>query len=138
MSWRRRERQVGLEPKKVRDDVLGKDVPVRLPVNPAEREVVEFLLKNIALEFNIPLHSVLGDRRDRTTTLSRHSAIYLVYTWTGLTLSSIGEIFNRDHSTIHAALNKMAEAVEEQNMELVRKMLEVEMKMISVYRKKEE
>lgn len=107
MSWRRPPSvRVALD--QVHDVVLGEDVKVHLPVDPGNRTVVTFILQTTAIEFNIPLHSILGNRRNKTSVQARHTAIFLVYSWTKMSLSDIGTIFNRDHSTVNHVMEKMS------------------------------
>jgi len=135
MSWRR-ESQLETESATVRDDVFGCDVSMLLPVDSAAREIVEFVLRATVTEYNIPLHTILGDRRNKTTVTARHVAMFLVYTWTRLSLVGMGVIFNRDHSTVYSALDKMKAALDRRDMELIDKMLVIEARLIEKYRKK--
>lgn len=137
MSWRRKP-ATRVEPGKVHDEVLGEEVPTVLPVDPAAKEITTFILQSVAVEHNVPIHAILGNRRNKSTVTARHAAVYLVYSWTALSLVSIGKIFGRDHSTIHSTLDKMEAAMEQKITEQIDKMLVVESKLIEKYRKPKE
>ena len=52
------------------------------------------------------LHSY---RRDRKHIKARQAAVFLLKKLTSLSLSEIGKIIGRDHSTVHATLKKVSE-----------------------------
>ena len=59
-------------------------------------------------EFNIPLGGLLSARRSRREAIPRQAAIYLAKELTGLSMASIGRLFDRDHSTVIASVTACA------------------------------
>jgi len=137
MSWRRKP-ESRVELGTVHDSVIGEEVPAVLPVDPSTREITSFILRHVAAEYNVPIHSILGNRRSQSVVAPRHAAVYLIYSWTNLSLVSIGKIFNRDHSTIHSTLDKMDAAMERRDMGQINKMAAVESLLLEKYRKPKE
>jgi chromosomal replication initiation ATPase DnaA len=59
--------------------------------------------------FQITEEGLLSYRRDRKHSKARQAAVFLLKQLTLLSLSEIGKIVGRNHSTIHATLKKVAE-----------------------------
>ncbi len=59
--------------------------------------------------FQISEEGLLSYRRDRKHTKARQAAVYLLKQLTSLSLSEIGKIVGRNHSTVHATLKKVRE-----------------------------
>ena len=56
----------------------------------------------------VTLEDVLGHSRHKNVVIARHALMALVREETNLSYPQIGEIFNRDHTTIIAAVKKYA------------------------------
>ncbi len=85
---------------------------------------IDKIFTSIYKRYNIKKEDILGARRTKEIVAARHLAVYLVSTITGMSQSSIGKVFNRDHSTIVSSLS-----VAEKRIRL-EPMLELEMKEI--------
>ena len=72
-------------------------------------ETAEKILRQIYVMFQITEEGLLSYRRDRKHTKARQAAVYLLKQLTSLSLSEIGKIVGRNHSTIHATLKKVGE-----------------------------
>ena len=67
------------------------------------------ILQRIYVMYQITDEGLLSYRRDRKHTKARQAAVYLLKQLTPLSLSEIGKIVGRNHSTIHATLKKVSE-----------------------------
>ena len=61
--------------------------------------------QTVCAEFGISQADMLGRSRKASIVAARHHAMRLARA-TGASLPKIGRSFNRDHSTVHAALRK--------------------------------
>jgi chromosomal replication initiation ATPase DnaA len=59
--------------------------------------------------FQITEEGLLSYRRDRKHSKARQAAVFLLKQLTSLSLSEIGKIVGRNHSTIHATLKKVGQ-----------------------------
>jgi len=67
------------------------------------------IMQRIYVMFQITEEGLLSYRRDRKHSKARQAAVFLLKQLTSLSLSEIGKIVGRNHSTIHATLKKVAE-----------------------------
>ena len=70
------------------------------------------MLSNSILHFTsdhygIPIEEITGKKRNNEIATARHVAIYLIHEMTDYTLTSIGDLFGRDHSTIKSSIDKI-------------------------------
>lgn len=65
------------------------------------------IIESVANTFNIRESDLKGKSRKKTIANPRHIAIYLIRKHTDLSLSEIGKIFGRDHSTIISSCKKI-------------------------------
>jgi len=75
------------------------------PVVTTEKKI----LQHICTIFQINEEGLHSYRRDRQHIKARQATIYLLKKLTSLSLSEIGKIVGRDHSTVHASLKKVKE-----------------------------
>jgi len=74
----------------------------------SDREIpVELILSETAAYFSLTRADLIGKSRSRPLTNARHVAMYLVRECTGLSLLKIGELFERDHTTVMHGLKKV-------------------------------
>ena len=72
-------------------------------------ETANKILKRIYVMFQITEEGLLSYRRDRKHNKARQATVFLLKQLTSLSLSEIGKIVGRNHSTIHATLKKVGE-----------------------------
>ena len=72
-------------------------------------ETEKKILQRICVMFQISEEGLHSYRRDRKHTKARQAAVYLLKQLTSLSLSEIGTIVGRNHSTVHATLKKVRE-----------------------------
>lgn len=59
--------------------------------------------------FDVPLKIIISDKRTRSVVYARHTAMYMVKNKTNLSLAEIGQLFERDHTSVIHALKRMSE-----------------------------
>lgn len=74
------------------------------------------ILSYIAQKYNVPEEDIKSSKRTKDITSARHLTIYLIRTMLDMTFVSVGKIFNRDHSTVMATVEKV-EAMRKTNPE---------------------
>jgi chromosomal replication initiator protein len=80
----------------------------------SDREIpAELILAETAAYFNLTRADLVGKSRSRPLTNARHVAMYLVRECTGLSLLKIGELFDRDHTTVMHGLKKVEQLMGE-------------------------
>ena len=65
------------------------------------------VLEKIKVLFQITDEELVSYKRDRRHIKARQATVYLLKNLTSLSLSEIGEILGRNHSTVHAILKKV-------------------------------
>lgn len=61
---------------------------------------------------NVTIDDILGPSRQEDIVLARQCAIYTIRSITGITQKKIGELFNRDHSTVHSSISRIQERLD--------------------------
>ena len=72
-------------------------------------ETANKILQRVYVMFQITEEGLLSYRRDRKHSKARQAAVFLLKQLTSLSLSEIGKIVGRNHSTIHATLKKVGQ-----------------------------
>lgn len=79
--------------------------------------------------FRIKLIDLKSPSRSKNIVIPRNLAIYLIYKHTPSSLKGIGEIFNRDHSTIKNSISKVEKDIENNDLYTVNTLDELSKKM---------
>ena len=66
---------------------------------------VDRILECVSRHYGIPVEDIKGRARTRDIASTRHIAIYLIRSLTGMSLPAIGKVFGRDHTTILSSLD---------------------------------
>ena len=69
----------------------------------------EIIIAETARYFQLESADLRGSRRDRTASLARQIAMYLMKTNMNATLNQIGAEFGKNHSTVHTSIMKIEE-----------------------------
>ena len=69
----------------------------------------EIIIEETARYFQLDSADLRGRRQDRSTSLARQVAMYLIKTNTNLSLNQIGAEFGKNHSTVHTSIMKIEE-----------------------------
>lgn len=72
----------------------------------------EKLIRNVAKKYGVSVEDILGRRRVAEISNARHISIYLIRRATELSLPSIGQIFDRDHSTIMSSISTVEKLIQ--------------------------
>jgi len=78
-------------------------------------ESINKILEKIKVMFQITEKELISYRRETKHLKARQAAIYLLKNLTKLTLSEIGQLLGRNHSTVHANLKKVEERMSQDN-----------------------
>ena len=81
-------------------DTIKALVPEFLKDRDSPRIVAEKVIASAAAHFDVSEEDVLGAKRDKNIRLARNGAMLIIRNNTDLSLSEIGRIFNRNHSTV--------------------------------------
>lgn len=63
-------------------------------------EILNKILKNVSLSFGISEEEIKGESRLRDIKIARHVYCYIAKKYTFNSLKKIGELINRDHSSV--------------------------------------
>ena len=66
---------------------------------------VDRILECVSRHYGISVEELKGRARTKDIASTRHTAIYLIRTLTGMSLPAIGKLFGRDHTTILSSLD---------------------------------
>lgn len=64
----------------------------------------EIVVKDVCRRYDLSVDDLKSECRKRDLVFPRHLAMYLIKQRTGLSLSKIGEMFNRDHTSVMHAI----------------------------------
>ena len=69
--------------------------------------------KNLMKKYGIPTEDIIGKRKTDAIATARQVAIYLLRELTEMSFANIGKVFNRDHSTVVASVNKVKDRMKD-------------------------
>ena len=85
------------------DEVISVVDPGNVPTD----AMVERILLAVSKHYGISIEDMKSKKRTETIAGARHVAIYLIKKHTELTLTDIGGIFNRNHTTVMASVDRV-------------------------------
>ena len=85
------------------DEVISLIDPGNVPTS----VMVERILSAVSRKYGISVEDIKSKKKTDTIANARHISIYIIRHETGLSLKEIGKIFNRDHTTILASVQKV-------------------------------
>ncbi len=109
-------------------DFLQKDFP-NMFIERNKTLTANNILDIICDYFNIKLIDLQSSSRAKNIVIPRNLAIYLIYNNTPQSLSSVGDIFKRDHSTIKNSLSNIQKSIDENDSYTVNTINELTKKM---------
>ncbi len=74
---------------------------------------IDFIKKKVSNFYDIPIEDLVSKKRQKAITTARQIAMYIAKKITKETLESIGNGFDRDHSTVVNSINKVTKLIEE-------------------------
>ena len=81
--------------------------------SPNKKKVItpEFIMEVVAEQFGLSIQDILSKKRDDTRSSARQIAMYLTSEYTDLSKTEIGDLFNKDHSTVIHNIKKISEKI---------------------------
>lgn len=90
---------------------------------------VERILRIVSETYNVPVEEIKGKKRNANIAAARHMCVFLIRELTPLSLQDIGDLFDRDHTTIYSSLEKIEkERIENKSTESLIKELKEKIK----------
>ena len=93
-------------------DTVINTVPEYLRENEAVSDTIDRTIGVVCRHFSVTPEDVKGAQKIKNIKDARNVAMYAIQEETELSLSQIGEIFNRDHSTIYSNINRVRKQME--------------------------
>lgn len=72
----------------------------------------EYIIQEVSKLLRIEKEKILSKQRYREIVIARHFCMYFMYKCTNMTLTAIGKVFGRDHTTVMAALETVSDRVQ--------------------------
>jgi chromosomal replication initiator protein len=72
----------------------------------------EAIIRNICKKYGVECQQVYGNSRRKDFVVPRHICMYILSRYMGFGLHKIGEVFDRDHTTVLYAVTKIEERIE--------------------------
>ena len=69
--------------------------------------MIERIITAVSKKYGVPVEDIKSKKKTDNIANARHVAIYIIKKVLGLSYPSIGQIFERDHSTVIASVNKV-------------------------------
>ena len=101
-------------------DLMGREITVKLTEEVLRRFVKEeaaftptpdMIIEETARFYSITPEDIRGKNRSKNVALARQIAIYIIRTRANLSLTDIGSIFERDHTTVLHSVNKIEQDI---------------------------
>ncbi len=77
------------------------------PGNIPTSALIERIISTVAKKYGVSSDDIKSKKKTENIANARHVAIYISRKITSLSLQEIGEVFSRDHSTVHSSLSKI-------------------------------
>lgn len=68
-------------------------------------DTIDRIIECVSRRYNVPIEEIMGKSRKKETKTARNVAMYVVRSVTGSSLPQIGQVFDRDHSTVHSNIS---------------------------------
>lgn len=68
-------------------------------------DTIDRIIECVSARYNVPIDEIMGKSRKKETKTARNVAMYIVRSVTGSSLPQIGQVFDRDHSTVHSNIS---------------------------------
>lgn len=94
-------------------ELVKSSVPEYLRDTEPVNDTVSKIIKITAEHFRVSEDDLIGTKRTRDIRIPRNYAMYIIRKLTPLSLPEIGQIFNRDHATIHSNISTAEHMIEE-------------------------
>ena len=98
---------VSINGMEINRDSIDKAISIIDPGNIPTSVLVERIIDAVAKEFDVTAEDLKSKKKTDNIARARHTAIYIIRNLTELSYKAIGEIFNRDHSTVINSIEKV-------------------------------
>ena len=98
---------VSINGMEINRDSVDKAISIIDPGNIPTSVLVERIIDAVAKEFDVTAEDMKSKKKTDNIARARHTAIYIIRNLTELSYKAIGEIFNRDHSTVINSIEKV-------------------------------
>ena len=78
----------------------------------SEKDKIDRIFDAVCRRYRVEREELCGKKRNDNIAKARHTCIYLIRHMTGLSLSDIGKIFSRDHTTVIASVRYVEGQIE--------------------------
>jgi len=101
--------------REVTKDTIEQVISIVDPGNIPNDIMVERILSAVSKKHGVSVEDIKSKRKTDNIANARHMCIYIIKQLTDLPLKDIGEIFKRDHSTVHFSISKMETYIKTKN-----------------------
>ncbi len=88
-------------------DILITSLPVSV--------VIDNIIDETSFTFGVTPEQIKSERRDANINEARQASMYIIHEITGLSQQAIGDVFNRNHSTVNNSLKNVQSKMEKDN-----------------------
>ena len=79
-----------------------------ISVSSTPAETAEKIIESVSKVYDIPVEDIKSKKRSKEISMARHISIYVIRKITQMSVTDIGKIFNRDHTTVLASIDVVA------------------------------
>ncbi len=96
-------------------DTIEQVISIVDPGNIPNDILVDRILSAVSKKHGVSVEDIKSKKKTDSVANARHMAVYIIKRMTDLPLKEIGNIFKRDHSTIHFSVNKIETYIKTKN-----------------------
>ncbi len=86
-------------------DVAKSQLSSFISVSSTPAETAEKIIDSVSKMYDIPVEDIKSKKRSKEISMARHISIYVIRKITQMSVTDIGKIFNRDHTTVLASID---------------------------------
>ncbi len=95
----------------ITQDIVERAIKDMFQEHPGLNPTPEIIIKEVSKYFQVDENALIGKNKSKETVLPRQISMYLIRELIQLSYPDIGKYFNRDHSTVIHAVNKIEETI---------------------------
>ena len=101
--------------KDVTKEMIEQVISIVDPGNIPNDILIERILSSVSKHYGVSVEDIKSKKKTDSIANARHLSIYIIKKLTDLSLKDIGQIFRRDHSTVHSSVNKIETYIKTKN-----------------------
>ena len=101
--------------KEVTRELIEQVISIVDPGNIPNDILIERILSAVSKKHGVSVEDIKSKKKTDSIANARHMTIYIIKKLTDLSLKDIGQIFKRDHSTVHSSISKMETYIKTKN-----------------------